>query len=440
MASASASPSKLSFRDAAMDGIAPGSSPVFALKKSRQATLGEAFAKVTMAGKPSPRPEPRPDSSQEVIVIEDTPKSIDRSALATEPKNLDAALRACEGSKPAVAASKPAVAAGSKPAAAASKPAVAAGSKPAAAASKPAVAADSKPAATASKPVAGAGAKPATAVKLPTNNLSAAAARAPEGPADEDVESDQEADVAKNLGGRNSLASGSISSDKHTHAAKQLEARAKKAKDTVGVLEKMVAVNEGLMTKLFRVAFHMCKRHDVLDEKELEAIKASDFLSVTIDESTDRSVHHHLAIYISYMDEYGDVIHRFRQHERIQGSATSQKLFDILQTALKEDGIDMTKIVGFTSDGANVMVGEHKGVATLMKAACPGLLSFHCVAHKLALSCADLFKDYEELRELDSVFSKVYGYFKNSSLRREDLKNLQQEMEAKEYALLKPHV
>ncbi|KXZ40956.1 hypothetical protein GPECTOR_1158g425 [Gonium pectorale] len=88
MASASASPSKLSFRDAAMDGIAPGSSPVFALKKSRQATLGEAFAKVTMAGKPSPRPsprpEPRPDSSQEVIVIEDTPKSIDRSALATE--------------------------------------------------------------------------------------------------------------------------------------------------------------------------------------------------------------------------------------------------------------------------------------------------------------------------------------------------------------------
>ena len=105
----------------------------------------------------------------------------------------------------------------------------------------------------------------------------------------------------------------------------------------------------------------------------------------------------------------------------------------------QEDGIDMTKIIGFTSDGASVMVGEQKGVAALLKKECPDLLSFHCAAHKLALSCADLFKGDQDLMLLDSMISKIYGYFKNSPLRRDDLLDLQQTLACKEYKLLKPH-
>jgi hypothetical protein len=37
------------------------------------------------------------------------------------------------------------------------------------------------------------------------------------------------------------------------------------------------------------------------------------------------------------------------------------------------------------------------------------------------------------------MISKVYGYFKISPLRREDLRSLQELLRAKEYKLLKPH-
>ena len=105
----------------------------------------------------------------------------------------------------------------------------------------------------------------------------------------------------------------------------------------------------------------------------------------------------------------------------------------------QEDEIPLGKVVGFTSDGASVMVGEHKGVATLLKKDCPAALTFHCAAHKLALSCSDLFKDEAELQQLDNIITKVYGYFKNSSLRRGGLKRLQKLMKSKEYKVLKLH-
>ncbi|GLC66667.1 hypothetical protein PLESTF_000459000 [Pleodorina starrii] len=178
---------------------------------------------------------------------------------------------------------------------------------------------------------------------------------------------------------------------------------------------------------------------EVIDEKEREAIQKSDFIALTIDESTDRTIKHNLAMYVSYIDDNGNVLNRYRKLEEIKGSANAKALFDLVKKALEDDGIDMKKIVGFTSDGASVMVGEHKGVAALLKKECPGVLSLHCAAHKLALSCADLFKGDEELLLLDGMISKIYGYFKVSPLRREDLRSLQELLKAKEYKLLKPH-
>ena len=42
----------------------------------------------------------------------------------------------------------------------------------------------------------------------------------------------------------------------------------------------------------------------------------------------------------------------------------------------------------FVSDGASVMTGARNGVAKLLKDENPLILSFYCLAHKLALACA----------------------------------------------------
>ena len=52
------------------------------------------------------------------------------------------------------------------------------------------------------------------------------------------------------------------------------------------------------------------------------------------------------------------------------------------------DDLMASQFVGFCSDGASCMIGEHRGVATQLKAKFPlhALQTFHCMAHRLELA------------------------------------------------------
>lgn len=82
---------------------------------------------------------------------------------------------------------------------------------------------------------------------------------------------------------------------------------------------------------------------------------------------------------------------------------------------VQESKIDWSKLVAFTSDGANVMVGKHCGVATRIKTDWPCVLTSHCAAHRLALACADFFKEFPALVKVDNMLSKIYNYAKTST-------------------------
>ncbi len=43
-------------------------------------------------------------------------------------------------------------------------------------------------------------------------------------------------------------------------------------------------------------------------------------------------------------------------------------------------------LIGFSSDGASCMTGQHGGLATLLKAKYPKIIAFHCMAHRLELA------------------------------------------------------
>lgn len=62
-----------------------------------------------------------------------------------------------------------------------------------------------------------------------------------------------------------------------------------------------------------------------------------------------------------------------------------------------------TKTVAFGSDGAAVMVGAKKGVATLLKADIPHVISIHCVAHRLELAAMDSIKDEPEMKRVSDM-------------------------------------
>ena len=55
---------------------------------------------------------------------------------------------------------------------------------------------------------------------------------------------------------------------------------------------------------------------------------------------------------------------------------------------LGKSSISLSHLVGFASDGANVMTGCCIGVAARLARRQPLLISTHCVAHQLALAAS----------------------------------------------------
>ena len=64
-----------------------------------------------------------------------------------------------------------------------------------------------------------------------------------------------------------------------------------------------------------------------------------------------------------------------------------------LHTVGLDDGVLRDQFVGFSSDGASCMIGEHKGVPPVLKGKFPLLQTFHCMAHRLELAVKNSVDD-----------------------------------------------
>ena len=69
--------------------------------------------------------------------------------------------------------------------------------------------------------------------------------------------------------------------------------------------------------------------------------------------------------------------------------ANAEVITDHMLDTLKECDLEVRNLKSFPSDGASVITGEHSGVAARLKLVNKVLLNFHCICHRLALTCAD---------------------------------------------------
>ena len=112
----------------------------------------------------------------------------------------------------------------------------------------------------------------------------------------------------------------------------------------------------------------------------------SQFFSLHTDESTDITVTQQCAIMLRYFDNVeGKVRCIFFKLEPVQ-RADAECLFQALNDNFSDEGpLTYTNLVGFGSDGCNVMLGSRNSVLTRLKAKQPSLVSFHCNCHVAAL-------------------------------------------------------
>ena len=62
------------------------------------------------------------------------------------------------------------------------------------------------------------------------------------------------------------------------------------------------------------------------------------------------------------------------------------------------------------------MVGNWGGVATMLKKIVQFLLANHCIAHHLALACAQAANDIPYLKRFKSIMDQLYRFYQNSAV------------------------
>lgn len=161
-------------------------------------------------------------------------------------------------------------------------------------------------------------------------------------------------------------------------------------------------------------------RSDVLQE-----IQSSSYFSILCDETTDISVLNQLIIYIKYVSltSKEPKVSFLSVCNINNGKAAT--ITDNLLRELNANGLDLSKLVGLGSDGAAVMVGNRNGVAKLLKDETNGLLvNCHCIAHRLALACAQAANEIKYLKKFKDVITQLFYYFQRSSVRMSGLQEM----------------
>jgi len=115
---------------------------------------------------------------------------------------------------------------------------------------------------------------------------------------------------------------------------------------------------------------------------------------------------------------------------------TSDEAYTAIVSKLDEVGLRGVPFVGFSSDGATVMVGATNGVAAKLKAVFPALIATHCAAHRLNLAASDVSTSVSE--NVEDLASRLCAFFNRSSSRLSKLAQTAENLGTKFVKLARP--
>ncbi|CAI7905051.1 unnamed protein product [Closterium sp. NIES-54] len=122
-----------------------------------------------------------------------------------------------------------------------------------------------------------------------------------------------------------------------------------------------------------------------LQTTQLEHVLTSPFIGISLDESTNRCSGKHMILYVTFIRD-SKVATEFMTLITVD-KGDAAKLVGLLVSHLQAVGIDLRRISGISTDGANVMMSSKSGLVTRLRLRIPHLVSSHCIAHSTNLSC-----------------------------------------------------
>ncbi|CAI7841279.1 unnamed protein product [Closterium sp. NIES-54] len=160
-----------------------------------------------------------------------------------------------------------------------------------------------------------------------------------------------------------------------------------------------------------------------LTNAQMDHINSSPFLGLQCDESTDRTRGKHMIVYLTFIMDRRVVTEFFTLLTMEKCDAGS--LFEVLMNHLRSAGVDVSKLVGISTDGASVMTGKDNGLVARIREHAPHLFSCHCIAHREALAVKDAATSNPDLGMVDKVVRTVAEKLGDSSVWSQRFKYLQ---------------
>ena len=134
--------------------------------------------------------------------------------------------------------------------------------------------------------------------------------------------------------------------------------------------------------------------------------------AIQVDKSTDASNCAQLLVFVCYATK--DAIpNELLLINKMRTTIKGEDVFELVDNVFKENGLQWTKLVGCTSNGAPAMLGRKSGFQARIKAVSLSVTSVHCFIHQLALAARLLSPDIATSLNL---VVKMVNYIKTSAL------------------------
>ena len=158
--------------------------------------------------------------------------------------------------------------------------------------------------------------------------------------------------------------------------------------------------------------------------------------SLLVDESTDVASMKQLCVVVRYFDDaLNRVSARFFSLIDVP-IADAATLYDSFRQALKADEVPLSSIVGYASDGANVMMGCNNSFRTRLEAVNPNIFVMKCICHSAHLVASNACTKLP--RQAEDFVRDIYSYFNHSARRSVDLSEFQHFTGTEPHKLLHP--
>ena len=158
--------------------------------------------------------------------------------------------------------------------------------------------------------------------------------------------------------------------------------------------------------------------------------------SIMVDECTDIATIEEMTVFCRWEEE-GSPEENFFEIVHLK-QANAESIYSALVECLKEENLQVNKIVGMGFDGASAFSGKKTGVQRRIKKLVPHALFVHCHCHLLQLACVQAANSTNGIKHAYVTLTTLRKFFDYSLKRAESLKMVQQVLHLPELRIPKP--